>query len=400
MECSWGLEDLKEARNDLKKALKKERDHKKKKYIRNILESLDYFIEDEQERLLFLEEPTTSDAQNEGTELSECELNNILSNLEYDLVTCSQSYSLVALFSNTIDTLKEKMHEIEDILSLRLLPEEDYSKITGATLTNNQALSLTADFYRHFSSSLYPIFKAAYKNRTNSVRYIDTLENDCRANSFFIDIINRYFINMINNNQISKLYDFIHEYGHVISFLINPKSAYRTNESFFNEVASLFPELVAQHENSANFDPTQVTFESYMTLVSFINKATSLNLHKPIINVWHDCDKNANEEYFRELKATYNIDEEEFDLLINTFIDDDAIYIISYMVAIELLHIYKQDKQQALEIFENFLRIPYDQSILKHLQEKITIGKHLQEEMAELLDTFKLRLKKSGEFNV
>ena len=403
MECSWGIKELIDAKNELKKALRKERNNSKRKKIRKLMESLDFFIEEEKERNAALTESQSTEILEEETtsqSLSTKELDRALANIEYDLTMCSKTYSLVAIFSNTLDKLQDKLHEIEEILALRITPEEDYAKITGATLTNNQALSLTNEFYKGFSPNLYPIFASCYAKRANSVRYVDKIENDLQADSIFIDIINRYFIDMYKKEHISKLYDFIHEYGHVISFFVNPENLYRINESFLNEVASLFPEVVAQYENKANFDPAQTSFESYVTLVAYTTKANNLVDQKPIVNIWNEHNRTADESYLEYLDTKYKIDQEELESIIDTSIDEEATYIISYMVALELLHIYKEDKERALKIYEHFLSIPPNQSLIEYLESEFTIGSHLEEEATELIDTFKLRLKKSGEFNV
>lgn len=397
MECNWNLHDLLDAKKNLKTILRNEKDYNQKSYIRALLKSIKEYIEEEQE----LESLTLSPSIIEPQPTSTIRVyNENLTSIEDDLVACQEYYSLVTLFAKTTDSLQPNIDEIEDILSQRLQPEDGFGKITGIKISNEKALSLTSIFYQNFSSSLYPIFQKAYNQRHNSIRYIDTLDNDCVANSTYIDIINRYFISMTKTDDLSKLYNFIHEYGHVISYIINPKSAYLSCEYIFNEVASLFPELVAQYENIGNFNRAHVSFESYLSLVLYRTKAIDFTAHKPFIIEWNKHNRIADKEYLSQIEKDYNFDQENFEKAIETYIEDEGIYIISYMIALELLHIYKKDKQKALKIFEEFLKIPYTQSAQSYLESELSIGKHLAEETEDLLISFKKELKKSGDFRV
>lgn len=391
MEYNWGIKDLKEAKEKLKIILKKEKNKNTKNYIKSLIKRLNDYIAEE--------ELSLHPSQEKISVPEEVAYDQTLANIEYDLSSCHEYYSLVSFFAHTTDAMQDKIEEIESILSQRLTPDDGYSKITGATITNEKALSLTSQFYNGFSPELSLVFQNAFAQRNSSIRFVDNVEEDCVANSTYIDIVKRYFISITKTDDLSKLYTFIHEYGHVISYILNPKSMYFSSEFAFDEVASLFPELVAQYENIGNYDKAQVAFESYVTFILYRNKAINLDAHRYFIKLWNDNNRNTDDTYMEKIKEL-EFDEETFTDAIETVIDDEGTYIISYMVALELLHIYKQDKQRALEIFERFLKTPYTESLRTYLESEFTIGSHLQEETEYLIDNFKKELKKSGEFHV
>lgn len=101
-----------------------------------------------------------------------------------------------------------------------------------------------------------------------------------------------------------------------------------------------------------------------------------------------------NDKFFHDLDYYYDTDKEEFDSVLNTYIDDQGIYIVSYMVAIELFHLYKIDKNKALKIFESILRFPYDGNLKEYICSVLNIGEHLEEESALLIDDLSLALKR------
>lgn len=389
MAYNWGIEDLIEAKEKLTIILKKEHNKKKRNYIKLIIESLSTYIDEEQ----------INQSEKSETPAEEISYNDILANLEYDISSCREYYSLVSFFAHTTDSIQDKIDEIEDILSTRLEPDESYSKISGATITNERALSLTEEFYQNFSESLYPTFKDAFIKKENAIRYVNDIENNCTANSTYIDIIKKQFISIVKTNDLSKLYTFIHEYGHIISYIVNPQAMYYASEYIFNEVASLFPELVAQYENIGNFDKAHALFESYLNLILYRTKAINLDAHRTFITLWNNNNRQVDDNYMAKIQEL-EFDDDTFNDAIETLIDDEGTYIISYMVALDLLHIYKQDKKKALEIFNNFLNIPCTQSIRAYLESEIPIGTYLLEETESLVDSFKKELKKSGEFHV
>jgi hypothetical protein len=101
-----------------------------------------------------------------------------------------------------------------------------------------------------------------------------------------------------------------------------------------------------------------------------------------------------NRSFFESLESDYDIDEECFGEALETTIEDEGIYVISYAVSLELLNIYKRDKKEALELFKRFLKYPAKEDILTFVMENIQLNEHANIESKEVLQKFEKALKK------
>ncbi|MDE5888573.1 MAG: hypothetical protein K2H20_00990, partial [Bacilli bacterium] len=374
--------DLRDCKSKLTRLIHNEKDSEKRNYMLLILNSLDDYIK-ETEGIKLIESIGYSDR---------------LAVISSEIISYKTNYSLVSLFYNLtsgfiprIDSLEEKLEGIID--------ERGYGAITGATITNDQSMSLMDSFYKSFSPSLYPFFKRAYDQRKTSVRFV---RMDCAstADSVYFDIIDRYFINSSKTKDISKLYNNIHEFGHVISYLVNPKAIYLTKSPIYTEVASMFPELVARYENIGNYDATQLAFDNYAQLVSLVGTSVALSLHTPLVNLWKDHNCDVDEAFFQDADKFYDCDNDMVDDYLDTYIIDDGDYVVSYLATLELFNLYKRDKAKALKIYEDILRCPYDKNLNDFVCSQLDLGSHISEETEQIIDQFTLGLRKSGVINV
>lgn len=381
---NWSIKNIKEARKKLLVIKENETSIDKKSYIDVILDSLNDYIEEEKGKRL----------------VEEVDYNGRLAIIAQELDSYSSYYSLISLFYNITSTFRDRVDLIDDALEKKLGLEQSYGVLTGARISNDRALSLTDDFYKKFAPNLYPVFSQAFKQRKNSIRFVKSLGGEREADSVYFDIIKRYFLNITRTDDISKLYNIIHEYGHIISAMINPKAIYLTPNLMYTEVASMFPEMVSRYENIGNFDKAHVCFEDFVTLTGLMGSSINLSLHAPFINLWREHNFNVDETFFDEAEEYYDFDQEMVDDALDTYISDEGDYIISYLVAIELLNLYKRDKNKALKIFEEIMKVPYNEDLHAFVGSKLNLGSHLEEETSELLDKFTLNLKRSGGIHV
>ena len=306
-------------------------------------------------------------------------------------------YSIVSSFFNSIsehiDTIDSISNKLENIS-----PDGNFDFLnTGATLSNTEVISLVDRFYRDFDDELYQYFLEAYEDRDHTLRFASIEENKddkTDGTTLFIDGVRKNFITVYKTTPLGTYGCTIHEYGHAIANLINPEVSYSDREDFFVEVASIFPELVALYENGFGFETIEVLYYLYTTLVTYVNNAEYLCLHTPVINAWADNKHIMGDKFFKELDKSYDIDDECFEEVLDTTIEDQGIYVLSYIVALELLNIYRNDKKQALELFKRFLKFPAKEDILAFVMENISINEHSSEEAKIVLDSFNKELKK------
>ena len=380
MECTWGNKEFAEQLKLLQSMIDQETDTKRKLYLEKVLDESNKIY---YETLSPFTRPKVT-AKQRMTSIFD-------SNFSY-----GRYYSIVRSFfcsmDEHIDAIDAISTKLEDIN-----PDGDFDFIdTGAVVSFDETINLVKEFYEGFDSELYQYFLEVYNDKEHSLRSMPLPDDETKSdgNTLFIDGVRKNFITIYETNPLNTYICGVHEYGHAIANLINPSVPYSDREDLFAEVASIFPELVALYENGFKFDTIQVLYTMYTTLLIYINSAEYLCLHTPIINTWADNKYRMNKKFLEELKHSYNLDEEGLEEAMSTTIEDDGTYVISYMISLELLHIYKEDKKKALELFKKFLKSPSNADILTFVVENIPINQYASEEAKVVLDEFSKELKK------
>lgn len=307
----------------------------------------------------------------------------------------SRYYSIVSSFFKEacksiplIDSIAEELEQID--------PDGNFEFLeTGADISDQQTLTLVDLFYKKFDEELYTYFLESYKDRKRTVKFEDLPSTNRKTDgtTMFIDGVRTNFVTIYRTDNVETYQCAVHEYGHVIANLINPEVSYSDRDDFFSEVAAIFPELVALYENEANADSIQNLYHLYTTFVTYINSAEYLCLHSPVLNTWADNKYKMSNAFFDSLKEDYDINDECFEETLSTTIEDEGIYVLSFIVALELFHIYKKDKKKALELFKKFLTYPANEDILPFIMENISINTHASEEIESVLQDFRKELK-------
>lgn len=379
MQCTWNSKDFAQQIRKLQELIEHETSLKRKIYLEKVLDASNKLYHD---TFINFSKPKVTAKQR---------LSSILdSTLFY-----GRYYSIIREFFSTISEHIETIDGISSKLE-KINPDGDFDFMNTGAVVLDDTLSLVDRFYKSFDEELYQVFLEAYNDRKHSVR-IQPLPEDERktdGTTLFIDGVRKNFINIYETTPLATYICAVHEYGHAIANLINPEVSYTDREDFFTEVASIFPELVALYENGFNFDTIQVLYTMYITLVTYIDSAEYIFLHTPVVNTWADNKYVMSHKFFTDLEDDYIIDEECFEKILSTTIEDEGIYVISYIVALELLNIYKKDKKKALDLFKKFLKYPANEDILSFVVENIPMNHHAAEEANVVLSQFSKELKK------
>lgn len=380
MELTWGRKEFGEQIKKLNQIIENETDLRRKLYLEKVLDATNKLY---YETFVTFPRPKVTAKQRLTSILD----SQFLYGRYYSIVR--SFFSKVSEHIDTIDNISDELEVIN--------PDGEFDFMnTGATVSFEHILSLVDCFYRGFDEELYQYFLQVYNDRDGTLRCLplDKRESKTTGTTLFIDGVKKNFISIYETDPISTYACTVHEYGHAIANLINPEVSYTDREDLFTEVASIFPELVALYDNGFNFDTIQVLYSLYTTFVTYVNSAEYLCLHTPIVNAWADNKHVMGNKFFEDLEEGYEIDDECFEEALSTTIEDEGIYVISYAVSLELLHIYKRDKKEALELFKKFLKYPAKEDILTFVLENIPINEHASEEAIEVLSKFKKELKR------
>lgn len=381
MEYTWNRKDFSNQLKKLQELIDKETDIRRKLYLEKVLDTSNKLY---YETFVDFPRPKVTAKQRLTSILD----SSFCYGRYYSIVRCF--FDRVSEHIDTVDSISDKLERID--------PDGNFDFLnTGATLSSNEIMSMVDEFYKGFDDELYKYFLEAYKDREHSLRFLsidDSKDDKTDGTTLFIDGVRKNFITVYETSSVGTYECAVHEYGHAIANLINPEVSYTDREDFFVEVASIFPELVALYENGFDFETIQVLYSLYTTLVTYINNAEYLCLHTPVLNFWAENKHVMGNKFFSELDESYNMDDECFEDVLSTTIEDQGVYVISYVVALELLNIYKKDKKRALELFKRFLKYPANEDILTFVVENITINEHASEEAGIVLSSFSKELKK------
>lgn len=226
---------------------------------------------------------------------------------------------------------------------------------------------INLDFYNYFENMV----------ESNS---LDLLQKREKSNGAFCTILpkNRPFIFMNLSNTINDLIDLSHEFGHALHFNYSLQSQVHSSVLSYpkleiSEVASLTLELLILEELPEHYNDLKekhysniiYTFSSSCMFDEFEKYAyTSPKINREKLREkFHNMMQKYNgsmfiQPYIFEMSNQWRFSKQ---LYIQPFYQ--STYAIAQYISLNILNIYKNDKQKALEIFTTFLSCDNYESI-------------------------------------
>lgn len=317
-----------------------------------------------------------------------------------DFTGYSRYYSIVQNFYKSGQDIEDRLYKWDSIVDNAILKGK-IEPIKSKKISHERTISLVKSFYESFDYELFEHFMKIYNDRYTSFHFSDPIgymgsfansSGDC----LFVGGINKNFINVQNSFGSKKVTDTIHECGHGISNFINPLASVDETENFFCEVESIFPELVALFTNYGDFDSLESAVNNYDCLTTYYSCAKNLTLHECLFSAWEDNEYKVDKNFFDSISSKYKISKKSFKSILETSITFDGLYVLSYATALELYHIYKSNKKEALELYKEIIRIPVGVNRLGVVNSLLKIGSHSKECFEEVEENLKLALQKRG----
>jgi len=378
MEGSWGLKDLKKCQKELQVMIDKEDDLRKKAYL--------MMCYDRNEGTL-LEEYGNIDEEILSSHNSMCWLG-------YNCSFYGRFYSIINDFYCELKDSVYKERKLFNFFEQETTKSGNIDSLTGARVSKDYCLSLTSQFYSLFDEDIYSYFKKIYKARSNRLSFFRRAKENVECNQdgscLFLSGVNENFIKVFDSQTISTYYSLVHEYGHAIQNMISPDVNIESH--LFEEVASIFPEMVAMYEQQEGEYAIDTYYNELFCFKDYLEIANSISLH-PIIEQYRKklrCKGKG--MFYKKVSAETGLKEEELKDILSIMIDDDGVYVLSFSVALELLHIYKKDKKKALELFKSFLIINNSKDIWPFIYTNFSLNEHAQVEFEETAEGMKRKL--------
>ena len=237
---------------------------------------------------------------------------------------------------------------------------------------------LVHDFYKSVGGIYYDKFLEYEKEKDSRVNYtkIPTVESA----SHVVPLLNKYYINIgTESDDREVLESLVHEIGHILAFKINYKR-YESNKEF-REIETLFLQDLADRYFA------KVTNDKYFTdmeVLRIIHYYSIADLFDSIGNAYDLIMDNA-------LKV-----EEPNDLFLDMVkeqgitkfpeknVYNNMNYLFSYICALELVEMYREDKDKALDILTEIIRNNDASTEYERITEHITPNRHVKKYVKEL----------------
>jgi len=291
---------------------------------------------------------------------------NKLYNSLYDAAmtysTYPEYYSLVSKFSDSLLDYQDKFSSIETLLDLRTNGNGDFNKIGDCFISKERNVSLVKLFYENLDDELNSYFQEIYKDRYSSIRFLSSnyegkiLDSNDYGIDYYINATKKNFIAVRNTQNIGANVCLTHECGHAIHNLMNPEKNYWDTDYLLWELPSIFMELLNLEENVGNFDEKIINVYKYSTLCRYYDFADVFSEQVNFIKYWKKFKYKYDKDTISKINEFYP--KEIIDDLFQSGFSDSITYPVSYILALELLHIYKQDKKEALKILKKLMTMP------------------------------------------
>ena len=265
----------------------------------------------------------------------------------------------------------------------------DYPK---QTYTKKQSVALARNFYQNLDSDFLEIVDDILNKKTLTFR--KRFSKDYQGMNYFIGGLNKNYIDIRKEGDLSDYLTIVHEFGHAINNIYNPMGFYEYN--IFAEFVSIFVELVAIYEGRNLFNENILVYHTIDDFQFYYGLIESFHDQKRMIDVMYFNQFNKfNKKFIKEVNNKMNLSKKDIKETIDVHFYHQGDYAISFIMALELLYIYKHNKKEALELLKELMhKLPLNNQmneVSKYLEPNV----HAYTETKEIIDHAEHVIKKT-----
>lgn len=336
MEYKWDINNFKKDLKSLKELLKKETNEEKKAELKYYIDELNRTIKIENIEELYAKK-------------REC--------LGEVVLTYSRYQRYFEIF-NQYNAMRNKIlnkynlteEQIEDFF---FNIEEVYKFKKYST---EECFEIAKEFYGNLDNSMYKNFLKIYKDRYNLVKVEENKYLNIDGCCTFVEGVNKPYIWIGNKPGIQKTNTLIHELAHAITQIQNPKRFVEARDLFGTEIESMFAELIFTNDYLKDKNQVEQALIFLENTFVFFNDIDALINQKIIADSYDKDIITIDKELYNNLRKKFNLTKRNVNDAIMIDMINYGTYVVSYMVALELFHIYRQDKKEAIKILKLFLK--------------------------------------------
>jgi len=363
---NWTYDDIKKDFDVIKKFINEEKDSNKKNYYKYILNKME-----EEYSCIFVSE-----------HLPKLSSQSYMIDLNSDYLSNKRYYEFINIFDEIINSNDELFNMCCDkYLSIR--------KFESYMIPDKKCVEMVSSVFMNLDEKFSKIYNKFYKNIGTSLKFaphLDNIDDDVSDGfSIFISILNKHYILVRDELGISKPINLAHECGHVLALDYNSENYYNTLNNFFDEIPSLFFEMIFEYENAYKYDSLSTSLFNIEKIYSLKDSTDKMLLHDCLINEWINNNYEVNNNLLNILSNKHDINRCDFFDLVKSSICSNGKYIVGYVVALNLFHIYKQDKKEAFKLLRTLLKLQYKDAYI--VINQIINYDYVNEEVYTLLKT-------------
>lgn len=226
-------------------------------------------------------------------------------------------------------------------------PEMIYDK--NVEYNKKDMFELSREFYKQVGGKFYEAYKEFDREKAHRINYCNFDSND--STTYYIPGLNKYYVNLgAKGTDRDIIETFIHEAGHIVTAKINNRRYNSTD--IFVEIETLFFEIIADDFLAKKTNDSFFKSLEKEKVDIHYNKGSILDTffiaYDSVISNAKDVD-NPN-KLFNDICHDYNLKQYK-DVNIDTLMK----YTFSYICAVELAEIYREDKDKALQLLTNII---------------------------------------------
>ncbi len=251
---------------------------------------------------------------------------------------------------------------LEPLSEMPFLTEEK-KNFYAPKLGDEELFEILREFFiKATDREIYGYFKRVFKKRNRYVHTDRLMEDGPVADTLYLPHYDRAHIRLKRQDAVEDFTGFSHEFGHALQFLLAFHPNILSSNYIFSEIVSIFFELLG-YEYLRTCAPFQNKSRKNEKVVmnDFQNVAALELLEEALFDIYAHVDFNSRKG-IKEFEEGYEkiVRGSEYEgISLEDTLDQRPInrvhYIISYIIAIEILMVYKSDKEKGLYLLKRII---------------------------------------------
>ena len=214
------------------------------------------------------------------------------------------------------------------------------------------------EFFKQLDDELFSNFISLFINKDKNIIFA--------ANNPIKDFVGITYLNndnikikMTRSKTIEDIFTLVHEYGHALNMKKNPKLYNNEARTHFEEIESIFLELIlCDYLVNNGFNKDDINEVKKIIIENLINEAKDLYFKYNINRFIHvEQIKNIDNHFFKLLYQNKNITKDELRKVYSSSYEDVIKYVISSLFALELYDKYQINKEKTIEDYKNIISL-------------------------------------------